>query len=124
MYRSILVPLDGSAFAASALPAAGAIARASGATLELLKVHELYALKDPACAWLPYSAAEDDAARAAERADLEGLARRLNGEGVAARVLVVDGPKPDSILGRARELVAGLIVMAAHGRGALARLFA
>ena len=39
MYRSILVPLDGSVFAEHALPVALAIARRSAATLQIARVH-------------------------------------------------------------------------------------
>lgn len=38
MYRSVLVPLDGSAFAEQALPLALGIARRAGATLDLVSV--------------------------------------------------------------------------------------
>src|SRR4029079_10340123 len=39
MYRSILVPLDGSPFSEHALPLALALARRTGATLHLAHVH-------------------------------------------------------------------------------------
>jgi nucleotide-binding universal stress UspA family protein len=39
MYRSILVPLDGSRFGEQALPLALAVARRAGASLKLLHVH-------------------------------------------------------------------------------------
>ena len=39
MYRSVIVPLDGSAFAENALPAAAMLAREFGATLCLVHVH-------------------------------------------------------------------------------------
>src|SRR3954466_7847331 len=39
MYRSIIVPLDGSARSQAALPVAAAFAKASGASLELVRVH-------------------------------------------------------------------------------------
>ena len=46
MFRSILVPLDGSEFAEEAIPLALSIALALARALELLRVHELYALHD------------------------------------------------------------------------------
>ena len=39
MYRSIIVPVDGSARRQAALPAAAALAHASGATLDVVRVH-------------------------------------------------------------------------------------
>ncbi len=58
MYRSILVPLDGSAFAEAAIPLALSIADRAGAHLELVRVHELYALHDPHASWAPYISSE------------------------------------------------------------------
>jgi nucleotide-binding universal stress UspA family protein len=54
MYHSILVPLDGSQFAEQALPLALSIASRAGAGLEVVQVHVLYALQEPACSWLPF----------------------------------------------------------------------
>jgi nucleotide-binding universal stress UspA family protein len=86
MYRSVLVPLDRSTFAEHALPLAVSIARRARARLDLVQVHELYALADPAAA----------IARTAEesRSDLivmgthgrRGLGRFLQGS-VAERVM-------------------------------------
>ena len=39
MFRSILVPLDGTSFSERALPMAREVARASGATVHLARVH-------------------------------------------------------------------------------------
>jgi len=43
MCRSLLVPLDGSAFGEQALPFALSIARRAGATINLVRVHVPYA---------------------------------------------------------------------------------
>ena len=48
MNQKILVPLDGSAFAEQALPWALRIARHTGAELDLVRVHVLYASRTPA----------------------------------------------------------------------------
>ena len=42
MYRSILVPLDGSPLSEHAIPVASDLARRSGALLRLVHVHVLY----------------------------------------------------------------------------------
>jgi len=39
MYRSLMVPLDGSPFAEHALPFAASIARRAGATLHIVQAH-------------------------------------------------------------------------------------
>jgi nucleotide-binding universal stress UspA family protein len=46
MFRTILTPLDGSPFAEHALPWAAAIARRSGATLDLIHGHASYAMAE------------------------------------------------------------------------------
>ena len=54
MFRTILVPLDGSPFAEHALPWALHLAGRAGASLELVRGHVLYALTQPAAAWAPF----------------------------------------------------------------------
>jgi nucleotide-binding universal stress UspA family protein len=44
MYRTVLVPLDGSAFGEHALPLALTIARRAGAAVKLVQVHVPFAL--------------------------------------------------------------------------------
>ena len=71
LFRSILVPLDGSTFAEHALPWAREVAHRAGADLDLVRVHGLYALRDPAASWCPYDPAQDAACREEEEAYLE-----------------------------------------------------
>lgn len=78
MLRSILVPLDGSEFAENAIPLALNIATRAGAHLELLRVHELYALRDSHACWSPYEPAEDAQYRAEEQAYLDRTVERLH----------------------------------------------
>ena len=122
MFRSILVPLDGSEFAEEAIPLALSIATRAGASLELLRVHELYALHDPHACWSPYEPTEDATFRAREQAYLDMTVRRLQ---PTASILVtsalVEGPIEDAILKRAEIRLPDLIVMATHGRSPLSR---
>ena len=46
MFRTVVVPLDGSPFAEQALPHALGIARRAGATLDLVHVHVLDVSED------------------------------------------------------------------------------
>ena len=55
MIHAILVPLDGSPFAEPALPLALRLARCARATLDLVRVHVLNALKDPHAGRLPFA---------------------------------------------------------------------
>jgi nucleotide-binding universal stress UspA family protein len=116
----VLVPLDGSAFAEAALPAAADLAAAFGAHLELLQVVE----RLPYPHGVPYTpvalkpAAELRAAR--EYLDRAATTLRERGRPVTVRAEV--GPVGRTIAAVARERDADLIVMATHGRGGATRL--
>src|SRR5262245_42554523 len=88
MYKSLLVPLDGSPFAEQALPTALAIAKPSGAELQLLFVH------GPLDVVHPEHRLQSNATWVTEwkthhRAYLDKLADRLRGAGVATVTPVV-----------------------------------
>jgi nucleotide-binding universal stress UspA family protein len=124
MFRTILVPLDGSPFAEQALPWALCLARRAGATLDLVRGHVLYALTQPAAAWAPFDPVAEAECQQEERAYLDGIARRLTGAApVAVRKALVDGFETEGIRKRVQEGRADLVVMATHGRGPLGRLF-
>jgi nucleotide-binding universal stress UspA family protein len=94
MYRSILVPLDGSQFAEQALPWALTIANHAGASLEVVQVHVLYAFQEPACSWLPFDPTEDAVYKEHERACLEAVVGRLQ------KTALVPGRRPRTVRGR------------------------
>jgi nucleotide-binding universal stress UspA family protein len=124
MYRSVLVPLDGSAFAEHALPLALSIARRAGATLHLVQVHVLYPLQEPACGWLPFNPTLDVEVKEQERAYLAGVVKRLAaGSAVPVTSTLTDGLIVDGILEQVRAQKADLIVMTTHGQGPLTRLW-
>lgn len=102
-FTTILVPLDGSREAASALPYAMALAT-PGTELLLLTVVR--------------NESEAESALAA----LEQAAQRARVGGREVRTDVAVGDPADGILGVAASSGAGMIVMASHGRGALDRL--
>lgn len=118
----ILVPLDGSAFSARALPIAAAIAKARGESLHLLSVHTPLVVQLSFAEAPAYDTTFDDTQRAALRSALDEYARRLKAElGVAATVVVVDGETPAAIAAEASSCQASLIVMTTHGRGGFTR---
>jgi nucleotide-binding universal stress UspA family protein len=124
MFRTIVVPLDGSPFAEQALPWALRLARRAGATLELVRGHVLYALTQPAAAWAPFDPAAEADSKQEEWAYLDAIARRLAGAApVSITRTLVDGLESEGILRRVREGRADLVVMATHGRGPLGRFF-
>jgi nucleotide-binding universal stress UspA family protein len=124
VFRSILVPLDGSAFAEQSLPLALAVARGAGATLHFVQVHAHYELQEPVCGWLPYDPVEDAQLKQAEQSYLDALALRLRERSlVPVTTAVVAGLAADGILSHGRACTADLIVMSTHGRGPLSRAF-
>ncbi len=125
-YRRILVPLDGSPRAESALPIALRLARSHDAELLLLHV-----VARPECS-CPGLLDEEDRdleqrlvdrnARAAELY-LSGLRDHVAREGLRVRILVrVDGDTRGEILRRVTEEHVDLVVASGHGRGARAEL--
>jgi nucleotide-binding universal stress UspA family protein len=124
VYRSILVPLDGSPFAEQALPLALSIARRARAQLDLVRGHVLYALQDPTCAWMPYDPAQEDECLRTEQTYLDATARWLTaGTPVRTTTAVLTGPPVDAIVGRLRASPDDLVVMTTHGRGPVSRFF-
>jgi nucleotide-binding universal stress UspA family protein len=124
MLRSILVPLDGSQFAEEALPLALRIANRAGASLEILRVRELYALQDSHACWAPYDPAAEAAFKQQEQAYLDALVERLQTiAAVPVTCALVGGLVEGAILRRARTKPADLIVMTTHGRGPLTRFW-
>ena len=120
MLRRIIVPLDGSAFAETAIPAAAALARGLRGHLELVMVHSP-ALSGPS----PTAAlAQDARIRAYEEAYVIQKARSSAGAAdgpVASSVL--DGPVAATLIDHVRSRKADVVVMTTHGRAGLSRFF-
>lgn len=121
-FRTLLVPLDGSAFAEHALPRALAIARRSGASIRLAHVYSPLATAEPL--W--------------RREFLAGVDRRLVSErqayltDVARRIALRDSLRVVTILSESEQTAlqlgkvaqgADLVVMATHGWGRLGRFW-
>jgi nucleotide-binding universal stress UspA family protein len=138
MLSRIVVPLDGSAFAETALPLAAALSRASGAAMELVSAYdplpppsagpaEAAALGVPvhadALGAVPITTAElSESLRDERTMYLRDAARRLReATEVDAEVVLVEGRADRAIRSRVEASGADLVVMATHGRGALER---
>jgi nucleotide-binding universal stress UspA family protein len=115
MCRSILVPLDGSAFSEHALPLALSVARRSGAQLYLAHVLSgRGGLADMA----------ERASAASRTAYLERVAQQIEKQSVRAPIMsILTGPVAETLLEHARSVGCDLIVLTTHGRGALSRLW-
>jgi len=129
MYRSILVPLDGSSFGEHALPLAAGIARRAGAKLSLVHVHRRD-VEPELPTFTPYQF-EGLTARGLERrtSDEEGayladVSRRLAERAPLALSTAMLGGGLTTALERfVREGDGDLLVMTTHGRGPLGRLW-
>ena len=125
MYKTILVPLDGSAVGRNALPVAAQIALRTGARLHLLLVHDpgQYISFVPGEIAVPMYDADDVLVRrnASER-DIEREVSALVSQGLDAKGKVVDGSVVETIIEYAQKVDADLTVMTTHGRTGFVRL--
>ena len=116
MFKRILVPLDGSARAESAIPVAARIARAYGASITLLRIGETPVEYGPYLA-PPASYAkeviEEDIARLKEYLEKAVQAEALAGIDVEVKALF--GAVAPTIIAAAQAYHASLIVMCSHG---------
>jgi nucleotide-binding universal stress UspA family protein len=128
MYKTILVPLDGSELAEAILPHVEELAKLFGSTVIFLQVLELPHLvglpKGDIYDALPQMTPGEVSQHVQNtRRYLEGLVERLENEGIAAQSLIEYGPVVVTIMRAARQEDAGLIAMASHGRGGLTDVY-
>lgn len=126
MLSSILVPLDGSAFSAKALPVAAAIAKRTGARLHVVTVLDpsAYVPFVPGEVLVPVMDTDALAARrAADEAAIRDEAARLVADGVQAEGRVLEGTVVEALAEFAVGVHADLVVMTTHGRSGLERLW-
>lgn len=115
MYRTILVPVDGSAFAEQALPVAAALAKRDGAALHVVLVHQPLPMEQPH-EFLASRLHEAEAAYIARVVAL--LDEKYH---VRASSELLQGNPAHLICDEARALEADLVVMTTHGRTGLSR---
>jgi nucleotide-binding universal stress UspA family protein len=121
--RSVLVPLDGSHFAESALPVALDLARKARASLRLVMAHDpamALVTSDAPGAW---TGLDEPDLREQEREYLAGLAGDIRIHGETIEYELIDG-RPGPALAEKITLAApDLVVMASHGRGSFSRFW-
>ncbi len=123
MYRSLLVPLDGSTFGEHVLPFALSIARRAGAAVQFVHVHvplaPLYFESVPT-----FDSALDARAREQENAYLETMVKHLAGTStVPVSAKLLEGSVADAVHEHALAAGTDLVVMTTHGRGRLSRFW-
>ena len=104
MYKRIMVPLDGSELAQTALPHALELCRALGATLVLLHVRDTR-----------HGSSE------ASRRFLDFTRRQYANGGVDIETLMREGSVAEAILSAAQHQQIDVIAMATHGRSGIQR---
>jgi nucleotide-binding universal stress UspA family protein len=120
MFRSIVVPVDGSPLAERALPYAITLARTAGARLRLVRVHEPWPVDERAM--MPGNELAETQVRHAEQGYLREQARRIEAAtGTKPDVSLLTGPAAASLARFAVRRGVDLIVMTTHGRGGLSR---
>lgn len=118
MYQTVIVPLDGSSFAAQAVTTAAEVARRSGADLVLTRVHEAYVYDD-----MDYSMSEDISRRDQEEY-LAEMAEVIDERyGLQAERRLLSGAIVPALCAFMSELAEPLIVMSTHGRTGFSRLW-
>jgi nucleotide-binding universal stress UspA family protein len=124
MFRSILVPLDGTRFSEAVLPAAVRLTRTAHGRLHLLLAHQPSAVLVGGAEVAAPNLEVDLPLVGEEEAYLSGIVTRLgqvgSGQVVSHRV---DAPAGDAICEEAARIKADLIIMATHGRSALGRFW-
>jgi nucleotide-binding universal stress UspA family protein len=123
MYKTILVPLDGSKRAEAILPHVEDLAGRYDATLILLCVVEPVSL---AIGYEPtYVVLRDGFERRTQEAEsyLAGLQGEFREKGIQAQTSVVNGSVVDAIIKAAEHEGADLIALASHGRSGLSQVF-
>jgi nucleotide-binding universal stress UspA family protein len=122
--RSILVPLDGSAFAEQALPLAVEIAKRTNAILQLALVHHPVPALAMAVEVPEIESTLDHDNREREQSYVAETARRLHTESdIPVSGLVLDGVVADAICQHAEATGVDLVVSTTHGRGQLSRMW-
>jgi nucleotide-binding universal stress UspA family protein len=123
MFRTILVPLDGSPLAERALPIALDIARRTAGTVHLVRAHSPLALVGAAGEGVLTQdmLQSDELLRDRARQYLEAAAARVGAEwGVTVHSHAEDGSPSGLITEIADRIEATLIVMTTHGKGGFA----
>ena len=116
MFEHILVPLDGSSLAETALPHVMAVARAFGSRITLLRVLDPLGEVTRPRSVDPF----DWQIRKAE-ADvyLKKIAADIQDSGLAVETEVMEGKAAEAIVDYSREKNASLIVMSSHGQSGI-----
>jgi nucleotide-binding universal stress UspA family protein len=124
MYKTILVPLDGSKRAEAIIPHVENLALSLNAKVILFKVAEpsLMLEYDEVIDMSSYLEKSDKQKKDAEYY-LTSLQEKFRAKGIEAQILIGHGPVVKAIIDAAEQQNAKLVAMASHGHGGLLRTF-
>jgi len=117
MFNRILVPLDGTPESNAALPLARTVAKATGATLVLVRVLERQFPVLPG----NEDEFEEQVQLDALRVQLQRVADELAASGVSAETIATRGPVGEAIVENIRIERSDLVIMRTHGRAGVER---
>jgi nucleotide-binding universal stress UspA family protein len=128
MYRTIVVPLDGSFWSEQALPLACDIAGRAHAELQLVRVYVPSVEAKLGATTLADVPIVDDAwndeRRQQEREELQARADEVASHtGISVSTHLLDGPVAATLATYTAQSGADLVVLTTHGRGGLARVW-
>ena len=123
MYRSIMIPLDGSEFARHVLPVAVAIAKPANAALRLVRVVPAPISPSRTQGAPPLDPSFDSEERVGAQQYLEAIATRLvESTGLRVSTELRTGGVLDELLRSAESAKDDLIILSTHARGGLRRV--
>ncbi|MEW6387557.1 MAG: universal stress protein [Thermodesulfobacteriota bacterium] len=117
MFSKILVPLDGSELAAKVLPSVAELAKTFNSKVTLIHVCHTEVIGEASPGVL---AAAPAAEKKACEAFLAKAGQQLEGQGVKANTICLEGVPAREIIGYADKNKMELIAMTTHGRGEVA----
>jgi nucleotide-binding universal stress UspA family protein len=123
MYKTILVPLDGSKRAEAILPQVEILAQCFAAKVIFMQVIELHlVLADPyGGVFTNVDAVEQHTGEV--NVYLDELCEKFRGQNIEVKKVIEHGPIVEMIIDVAEREGVDLIAMASHGRGGLSRVF-
>jgi nucleotide-binding universal stress UspA family protein len=119
MLRRILVPLDGSEIGEAALRYAVALAKKTGAEIDLIEVFE--PVSTVGATGISCSVREDESLRKSLLSYLDHVAEPIKNEGLKVSTVVLFGNAANKIIEYAEQNGVDLIAVSTHGRSGLGR---
>jgi nucleotide-binding universal stress UspA family protein len=121
MFRSIMIPLDGSALGEQAMPLALSIARRSDAAMQVVQVHTYFVHVESG---MMYDDQLDRLLREQETSYLKDVVKRLSAVAPNRTTWAFrEGAAADQLLVQIKESGSDLVVMSTHGHSALTRFW-